>query len=249
MDPGELTDLIVRLNTSQLRRSKRGALIVMLALGVGSFGANAAAFPARSAQEQPASNNELQKAAELMRSGNLLEAESVVRSILKSDTRNAAAHTLLVVILFQRGIPAEAETELRRALKYDPKFVAALTNLGVLLSGTKRLDEAIAAFEAALRLAPEHREAQYNLAVLYGQTRKFDQAVMLLNRLVDSSGGRASADVTVLLALVNAYVGANQLRNALEIAELIERRSANDPRVLFTLGLSLADAEQIGRAH
>src|SRR3954471_7854742 len=91
---------IVRSNTSQFKHSKAGALIVMLALSIGSFVVNAASSPARSSPGQPANNNELQKAAELMRSGNLVEAENVVRSMLKSDVRNAAAHTLLGVILF-----------------------------------------------------------------------------------------------------------------------------------------------------
>jgi len=71
----------VKLNASQFKHSKGGALIVMLALSFSSFGVDAATFPARSPQGQPTSNNALQKAAELMRTGNLLEAENVVRSM------------------------------------------------------------------------------------------------------------------------------------------------------------------------
>src|ERR1043166_3127136 len=171
----------MRSEISHSNRVRRHSLLLVLCLSVSSFSAAAGHLRSGQFQRPAASQNELDKAADLMRSGNMIEAESVVRAILKTDARNAAALTLLGVILSQRGNQAQAETELRQALKVDPKFVPALTNLGVLLSGMKRSDEAIASFETALRYAPDHRDSQYNLAVLSVQTRKFEPAVSLLH--------------------------------------------------------------------
>src|SRR5262245_41601175 len=58
-------------------------------------------------------NAQLPRAAELLRVGNLDEAEPILRQVLAANPKNADAHNLLGVILDQRGKTPEAELEYR----------------------------------------------------------------------------------------------------------------------------------------
>ena len=82
----------------------------------------------------------LSEAGALVQAGRLQEAEAATRKILTTHPRNAEAHSLLGVILDQRGLTAEAEKEYGAALRLKPKLVSALSNLGVLLARTNRSD-------------------------------------------------------------------------------------------------------------
>src|SRR5690242_21859951 len=107
------------------------------------------ALTALGAQQRPSGNIEtlLSEAGALVQSGRLEEAEAATRKIISAYPRNAEAHSLLGVILDQRGQTAEAEKEYGAALRLQPKLVSALSNLGVLLARTNRGSEAIAKFE------------------------------------------------------------------------------------------------------
>src|SRR5258708_6469324 len=62
---------------------------------------------------------ELLEAKRLLEAGRLEEAESLARRSLKAAPGDVEAHTLLGVILDQRGQPTEAEQEYREALRLD----------------------------------------------------------------------------------------------------------------------------------
>src|ERR1041384_1160941 len=80
----------------------------------------------------------LSEAGALVQAGRLQEAEAATRKIVATHPRSAEAHSLLGVILDQRGQIAEAEKEYAAALRLKPKLVSALSNLGVLLAKTNR---------------------------------------------------------------------------------------------------------------
>src|SRR5215212_9579257 len=68
----------------------------------------------------------LSEAGALVQAGRLAEAEAATRKILTSHPRNAEAHSLLGVVLDQRGATADAENEYAAALRLQPKLVSAL---------------------------------------------------------------------------------------------------------------------------
>src|SRR6185369_17263051 len=70
----------------------------------------------------------LSEAGTLVQTGRLAEAETATRKILTTYPRNAEAHSLLGVILDQRGATAEAEKEYDAALRLQPKLVSALSD-------------------------------------------------------------------------------------------------------------------------
>src|SRR5262245_16280543 len=106
---------------------------------------------------------ELRRAAELLQSGKIDEAEPVLRHVLASDPKNADAHNLLGIVFDQRSKTGEAEREYRMALRFNPNSLSAMANLGVLLARTHREGEAIKMFESVLHTAPEHPQATINL--------------------------------------------------------------------------------------
>jgi cytochrome c-type biogenesis protein CcmH/NrfG len=81
---------------------------------------------AASAQQQT-----LNDAATLLQAGRLEEAEAAVRAYLRVSPRDASGHTLLGVVLDQRGRETEAEQSYNTALKLDPKMPGALFGRGV----------------------------------------------------------------------------------------------------------------------
>src|ERR1044072_9618982 len=125
--------------------------LLLLSLAFTIFGA-----PQRTAENV---DTLLSEAGALVPAGRLQEAEAATRKILATHPRNAAAHSLLGVILDQRGQAVEAEKEYGAALRLKPKLVSALSNLGVLLARTNRTTEAIAKFEEVLRIDPQHEKA------------------------------------------------------------------------------------------
>lgn len=196
-------------------------------------------------------NAELTDAASLVRAGRLKEAEAATRKIIAGHPRSAEAHTLLGVILDQSGRTSEGEREYYSALQLKPNSVGALANLGVLLGRTNRPAEAIRKFEAVLRLEPEHATAVHNLGALYAAGGDYKRAIPLLEKASgitpSKSGSPQGGDAALRLTLLNAYVHANRRKDALELSRSVEQ-AGNDPRTLFTLALSLAEAHEYAEA-
>ena len=197
-------------------------------------------------------NAELANAASLVRAGRLQEAEAATRKIIARDSGSAEAHTLLGVILDQSGRSSEGEREYYSALQLKPNSIGALANLGVLLGRTKRPAEAIQKFEAVLRLDPEHATAVYNLGALYAAGGDYQRAIPLLEKASgitpSKSGSRQGEDAALRLTLLNAYVHANRRKDALELSRSVEQAAGSEPRTLFTLALSLAEAHEYAEA-
>jgi tetratricopeptide (TPR) repeat protein len=129
--------------------------------------------------------SELRQAAELLQSGRLEQAESILRRLLVANPNNFDAHNLLGIVLDQRGRADEAEREYRSAIRLKPNGVSAQANLGVLLARTNRADEAIKMFAAVLRIAPDHPEATLNLGLQYSIRGDDARSLPLLQRAIE----------------------------------------------------------------
>src|SRR5205085_4837917 len=68
-------------------------------------------FSVVGATQRPSVETELSEAGALVQAGRLEEAEAAVRKVLGTHPRSAEAHSLLGVILDQRGATADAEKE------------------------------------------------------------------------------------------------------------------------------------------
>ncbi len=95
--------------------------------------------------------------------GNLLQAESIYRQILRTDPICADAHANLGVILRQQGQPAEAARHLEEATRLNPNHAYSHFNLGMALFDLDRLADAASCHRQALQIEPGFADAHYQL--------------------------------------------------------------------------------------
>ncbi len=119
------------------------------------------AGPRRGRSEWP---NPLVQASALLKAGQLLAAESLLREQVAVTEAPAEAQRLLAVVLLQQGRGAEAEQWLREALRQAPTSAALLTNLGSARRAQGDLAGAIELFRQAVTQAPKLAAAWFNLA-------------------------------------------------------------------------------------
>ena len=89
-------------------------------------------------------------AEQRLRAGQLDEAETQARAVLKQDAKSADAHTLLAMIAEQRGQAVQAGVHYARAVELAPARGAMLNNYGTWLCGNGRAAESLALFDRAL---------------------------------------------------------------------------------------------------
>lgn len=128
----------------------------------------------------------LEKAIELSLkhhgAGELPEAESLYRQILKLAPRHAQSWYLLGVIAGQCGKFEEAVKCMTRAIELEPAPAHYHYNLGVAYGDLKRFKEAIACYRKAVELAPEYHEALNNLATRLREEQELEESILLYQR-------------------------------------------------------------------
>jgi len=119
---------------------------------------------------------QLQKAAALHQSGQILEAGQIYRDVLLEEPGNPDALNLLGVVMQAAGDLETAIDLLTQATELAPNFFGGFANLGNALQAFGRLDDAVNAFEQAIVLNPESMETANNLASVYNEQKRFDEA-------------------------------------------------------------------------
>src|SRR5688500_5266688 len=102
-------------------------------------------------------NPHLVQAAELLRAGQLPQAEAACRGMLEQAPRNAPAMHLLGLVRSAAGDVANAEHLLRASIELEPQQAEFRVNLAKLLRRTRRLQEAEQAYRAAIEIDPINR--------------------------------------------------------------------------------------------
>lgn len=111
------------------------------------------------------------------RAGRLDAAEAIYRGILGGEPRNADAHHLLGMLVWQRGDAEGAMAGIRKAIALAPAVAPFHYNLGLVLEAAGRPDEAVRAFAEAVRLKPDFIEARRRLGCALLATGEMDGAV------------------------------------------------------------------------
>jgi predicted CXXCH cytochrome family protein len=120
-----------------------------------------------------------------------------------------------------QGNNAEAEKLFREVVKLEPKWDEGYYSLGLLLAEQEgRLSEAAEALGKAVELSPRHSRMQYNYGLALDKLGKTAEAEKHL---------RLSADLEptpdCLYALVNVLVERREWKDAVSVAERLERLS------------------------
>jgi tetratricopeptide (TPR) repeat protein len=145
---------------SRLRRQ----LLLLAAILLISAPAAGAALQARAADE-------LQQVPQLIQSGKLGEAKSLLSEYLKTNPGHSGALNLLGVVEAQEGNYSEAEATFRKAIAADPRFTGPYLNLGRLYQENASKDpqarkKGAATYERLLQFEPGNSEAIYQGALL-----------------------------------------------------------------------------------
>lgn len=146
---------------------------------------------------------------------------------------------------------AAAESKLKEILKKTPRDFNALTLLGIVYGETQRFDEAETRFRHALQINPQFQTAQENLAMIYAGRGESKKALPLLEKLSGITTAvktPQTKDLSILFALLKIYGLEKNAGGAGKTADYIETIGGSDARVLFTLGLTLAQSGDYVRA-
>ena len=126
----------------------------------------------------------VRQANDLMNSGQLDEAEELLKHVLKGNPKELFSLFLLGTIAMKRDDPHKALAFFDRALKVNPNFDKLWYNRGVTLVALKQHSEAIESYEHALRVNPNYPDALNNLGVVQHDATLYKDAVITYDRLL-----------------------------------------------------------------
>lgn len=128
-------------------------------------------------------SQKVDRAATLIQTGKLDEAESLLWDVLKQHPDNAQALNLLGSVRLQQKRFAESETLLSRATSVAPDLLSAYINLARVFHAQAEADKEIATLLEAERLAPNDPEVNSSLAAAYLKQNDYHRAFDALQRV------------------------------------------------------------------
>lgn len=131
----------------------------------------------RAGKAAPSVSAAYQEATGLRQRGDLVEAERVCRSIIKTRPDYFDATHLLGVVLLERRLFESAERQIARAIGLNPDSAAAHNNLGNALQGLGKFEDAVASYDRALVLRPNHAGTHYNRGNAFTKLNRLDEAI------------------------------------------------------------------------
>jgi len=220
-------------------RSTTRILAVIVTLLLPPSGLNAATLR----NEVPRSV--LQQAATEFRAGQIAQAEQTLRAALEQAPQDPGGLSLLGVVLDAQKRYDEAEKVYQEALAFAPNSPGILNNLGNHYLAQDKTDRARAAFLKVVAAEPLHPNANLQLAQLSVDARQGAAALKYLDRLrLDS---RASPPLEILRARALKLTGQNKA--AASLLTEVEAKSGNDPRVVFSVGVTFAEWHRFADAE
>jgi tetratricopeptide (TPR) repeat protein len=180
----------------------------------------------------------LQRAAELIRKGELRQAEAQLNLVFKREPREANALNLLGVIRAQQQRPREAEKLFLSAIEVNKSLLGAYLNVGQLYLDLKKPDRALWAFTEAEKLhaARPGNEPSFQLLFNLGATwqqkgeRRRAEEFFLAALAIDPN------DVPTLRALANIARADGELEKALSYLVRARKIAPDSAEVLYDFG-------------
>ena len=174
----------------------------------------------------------IEHATRLLRAGELDDAESICRHLLKRDTRDVNAIQLRGAIALKKRDYADALQHYRRCLAIRPAEPHFLFLVGKVLALDGRYAEALKKLDTALQLQPQNMHAAEYKALVHQWDGDYDAAAAVLAPYV--SAGRETAGMGEVQARVDIHAG--RYREAAGIAERHLAGKELDPETRHLLG-------------
>jgi tetratricopeptide (TPR) repeat protein len=186
----------------------------------------------------------LQAAFRLHQQGDLAGAETIYRSILRTDSRNFDAQHLLGLVCHQTGRRDEAEQLLRAAVAANPDSPDAHYNLGIVLGDAGQAQSAVDHFRIAARLQPGRPEIRFNLANTLAGLGHPDEAIAEYREAVRLRPGYTKA----LLNLGGELRNQERHAEALECYRQVLHFEPQSTKALSQIGTTLANLGRVDEA-
>ena len=139
------------------------------------------------------------RAAAMIRQGQLAEAEPLLLQALEQAPGFAAAHADLGDLYRRQGRPVEAEQALLRALAYEGANAEHVLRLARLYAGLQRSGEAAWFYARALQLRPDWTDVRVDLAKAYRAAGDLPRALHQVERyLAEQPPEAATAEARTL---------------------------------------------------
>jgi len=187
----------------------------------------------------------LQSAADLIRKGQLSQAEAKLNLVFKREPREANALNLLGVIRAQQRRPREAEALFLRAIEANKSLLGAYLNIAQLYLQLGERKRAEQFFSAALEIKPDDvpiLQALANIARADGEPEK---ALSYLVRARQIAPNAAA----VLYDFGWTALKMNLLYDALVALEQLHRMKVVDPSYLYPLAIARLNNGQATEAQ
>ena len=144
---------------------------------------------------------EVEEPSELLHDGQVLEALSALRDVVKRSPKNPYAFHLLGIALFEAGELEAARDAYRAALTLAPKYLGARVHLSHVLRMLKDVRGAILQAEEARRQAPQDPEVWHALGMAHAQRGDRESARRYLEAYLGSNPElEVAAEVRAVLA-------------------------------------------------
>lgn len=199
------------------------------------LGADAQARAAR--ETPPEARKWFEEARKRLGGGEVDRALAAVQEGLRLAPRSVEGLDLAGIIETRKGDYGRAIDTFQEALRLDPQSAETHNDLGNTYFAEEKFGLAEQQFRETLRDHPRNRDATHNLGLVLLARGDARGAITFLRRVQPPDSG-------TLLNLVQAYFGAGQYPQALELAKSISTQGKNDVRLHFTLGVLLASQKQ-----
>ncbi|MFN2532448.1 MAG: tetratricopeptide repeat protein [Pyrinomonadaceae bacterium] len=177
----------------------------------------------------------LQRAADLIRKGELGPAEAELGTVLKRSPREPNALNLLGVIRAQQHRQDEAERFFLAAIEANKSLLGAYLNIGRLYLDLANSDRALWAFKEAEKLQPDNDSVNYNLASLYEEKKDYARALAYLNRRAASQMGWED-----LFLVIKCHIGLDHIERARTLAAPLKQPGKTPPEIAATIASAFA---------
>ncbi|MDB5740832.1 MAG: putative O-linked N-acetylglucosamine transferase, family [Alphaproteobacteria bacterium] len=172
---------------------------------------------------------QFEQAVAAHRAGQLTDAETSYRAILRADPGNISTLRALGFLQGQRGRYDEAVTLLGAALKHTPQDHAALKDYGHALMLAGQGDAALAVYDRLLAIHPDAVEVLYNRSIILSERGRTSEALAALDRALALQPGSA-------MVIYSRGVMMSQLGRHEEALANYDRALALDPNLMPARG-------------
>ena len=188
--------------------------------------------------------DQLTRGMQLLKSGQLADAEQIFLNVLAQDAENTQARFALGIACYQSDRLNDAEQHLAETVARNPDFLPAYNNLALVHKALGNPGRAMATLRRALEIQPGYVDARYNLALL--QEENGDRA-----GAIQSYQGVLTLNPDFLRAHTNLgllHRAGGDSATALPHLETVAKHSSRDVAALVNLALVFTDLARYGDA-